>query len=60
MHHFCILLDPIDCSEKNICHLAWLKRYEVQPWPVWYGVFIQCSNGTKFEDLEKDGFNHCI
>jgi len=49
-----LYLDPIDCSDESICHLAWLQNYEV-------GVkfWLKCSNGTWFKDLQPGGFNQC-
>jgi len=51
---FCLSLDPIDCSVKNICHLAWLSRYRAD-----FQFRLSCSNGTSFKELQPAGFNHC-
>jgi hypothetical protein len=62
LKEFCInhFTDSIECS-FDICHLAWLlgdtvTRSHLLP-------FIMagwCKNGTKFEDLDPNGFNHCV
>ncbi len=54
---FLYKLDPFDCSEESICHLAWLIRDE----PNLLSVVIngQCSNGTFFENLQISGFDNC-
>ena len=49
-----LYLNPIDCSDESICHLAWLKNYEVE-----VKFSLKCSNGTLFKDLQPTGFNHC-
>jgi hypothetical protein len=50
---------PVECS-FDICHLSWLlgdpvSRSRLLP----HTEAGACSNGTKFEDLDLNGFNHC-
>ena len=50
---------PVACS-FDICHLSWLlgdpvSRSRLLP----HTMAGECSNGTKFEDLDLNGFNHC-
>ncbi len=50
-------IDPIDCSYASICHLSWLIVDE----PELLNLVKdgQCSNGTLFNELDKDGFKTC-
>ena len=47
-------IDSIDCSEKSICHLAWLRRYKADS-----DFSLNCANGTSFGDLQPAAFYHC-
>ncbi len=51
---FFMFIDPFDCSNDSICHLAWLTRYKDSG-----KIGARCSNGTSFKDLQSVGFNHC-
>ena len=46
--------DPIDCSD---CHLAWLIRYNRNLMQAVKSGY--CSNGTRFESLDPNGFADC-
>ena len=46
--------DPIDCSD---CHLAWLIRDNRNL--ISALIDGQCSNGTRFEDLDPNGLADC-
>lgn len=55
---FC-LLDPIDCSDLNICHLAWLIRDERLRLENNNIIDGTCSDGTSFEMVSFTRFNNC-
>jgi len=47
--------DPFDCG-ADTCHLAWLFDDNL----LHLVANAQCSNGTKFEDLDRSFFADCI
>ena len=49
--------NPIDCSDDNICHLAWLLRDRNYLLPAVVGG--TCSDGTSFNNVNIDGLNDC-
>ena len=67
-----LLIDPFDCS-KDPCHLAWIirdnrqflkflkrdKNYDECNEDVNKNYRAMCSNGTSFDDLDQNGFDHC-
>ena len=46
--------DPFECD----CNLAWLIRDNRNLLPVVHGA--QCSNSTRFEQLDPSGFSDCV
>ncbi len=54
----CFCLDPIDCSDLNICNLAWLIRDEKSKLEKKI-IEGNCSNGTSFEMLPLVRFSNC-
>jgi hypothetical protein len=46
--------DPFECD----CNLAWLIRDNRNLLPVVRGA--QCSNSTRFEQLDPSGFSDCV
>ena len=51
------ILDPFDCV-SDLCHLSWLIRDNPDLLKSVTGG--RCSNGTKFEQLNPNGFNNCL
>ena len=51
---FKLTTDPFDCSD---CHLTWLIRDNRRLLPAVYKG--TCSNGTRFEDLNPNGYENC-
>ena len=49
-------IDPFDCV-SDFCHLAWLIRDNPDLLKAVTGG--RCINGTKFKQLDPNGFNHC-
>ena len=57
MFKFKTNIDPIDCT-TDYCHMAWLIRDH--PNYLSNVRYSGCSNGTRFEDLNPNGYNDCI
>ena len=55
-YEFEYITDPIDCT-SDPCHMAWLIRDN--PSLMRHVYYANCSNGTRFEDLDRNGYNNC-